>query len=336
RNSVPDTDVFEMGVYQAINSRLQYSDDQRSEQAQQSLKDTLAGLFPDVATLNENGQTDWQNIAAASACLQRFTVITGGPGTGKTTTVTRLLSALLSQAEDGKTLHIALAAPTGKAAARMTESIRAAKQRGNLANAEQIPDSSFTLHRLLGWSPQGFRYHRDHPLPYDCVVVDEASMIDLPMMFHLMTALAANTRLILLGDRDQLASVEAGSVLADLCDAGNEHAPSAEFSQRLSRITGQNLQALNPALAMSGESPGNAMQNALAQLRVSHRFTADSGIGQLAAAVNAGEVKPALACFNRFDDIDLQWLQDSNARSSDTQWYRSAGSGRERRGSKTG
>jgi len=312
--------VYEMGVYQAINTRLQHSDDQLSEQARQSLKDTLAGLFPDVVTLNEKGQTDWQNIAAASACLQRFTVITGGPGTGKTTTVTRLLSALLSQAEAGKTLHIALAAPTGKAAARMTESIRAAKQRGNLANAEQIPDSSFTLHRLLGWSPRGFRYHRDHPLPYDCVVVDEASMIDLPMMFHLMTALAANTRLILLGDRDQLASVEAGSVLADLCDAGNEHAPSAEFSQRLSRITGQNLQVLNPALAMLGQQPGNAMQNALAQLRVSHRFTADSGIGQLAAAVNAGEVKPALACFNRFDDIDLQWLQDSNARSADTQW----------------
>src|SRR5690606_31364767 len=130
-----------------------------------ALATVLNTLFPALPV----GQTDWQKVAAATACLQRFTVITGGPGTGKTTTVTRLLSALLST-QPG--LSIALAAPTGKAAARMTESICNAKLKGALPYAEQIPDDSFTLHRLLGWTPNGFRYNAQRHLPFDCVVVD--------------------------------------------------------------------------------------------------------------------------------------------------------------------
>lgn len=281
-----------------------------------ALAEVLNALFPTLPA----GQTDWQKVAAATACLQRFTVITGGPGTGKTTTVTRLLSALLST-QPG--LFIALAAPTGKAAARMTESIRNAKQKGALPYAEQIPDDSFTLHRLLGWTPNGFRYNAQRHLPFDCVVVDEASMVDLPMMHHLLMALAPHTRLILLGDRDQLASVEAGSVLADLCDAGVEHGPDTAFAARLSALTGYSLQQV-------AEVACSPMQNALAQLRVSHRFDASSGIGQLAAAVNNSDTAAAQQAFERFGaQVRFQNLSQSSDLSywNNTDWQQNVQAG---------
>ena len=293
---------------QRLSSPLQVDDS--------ALAEVLNALFPTLPA----GQTDWQKVAAATACLQRFTVITGGPGTGKTTTVTRLLSALLSTQPE---LSIALAAPTGKAAARMTESIRNAKLKGALPYAEQIPDDSFTLHRLLGWTPNGFRYNAQRHLPFDCVVVDEASMVDLPMMHHLLMALAPHTRLILLGDRDQLASVEAGSVLADLCDAGVEHGPDTAFATRLSALTGYPLQQV----AEAARSP---MQNALAQLRVSHRFDASSGIGQLAAAVNTSDTAAAQQAFERFAaQVRFQNLSQSSDLSywNNTDWQQNVQAG---------
>lgn len=294
---------YERGVYQAIRGRLQAGRDLVSDAESEVLQQALTELFVPGDLI------DWQKVAAATACLQGFAVITGGPGTGKTTTVTRLLSALLSMKP---AMHIALAAPTGKAAARMTESIRNAKLAARdgrlLPHGEQIPDSSFTLHRLLGWSPRGFRYHAGHPLPYDCIVVDEASMIDLPMMYHLMQALSPQCRLILLGDRDQLASVEAGSVLADLCDAGHEHGPAPQFAARLQQVCGEDLSGF-----IEQRDQDCGIQNAIAQLRVSHRFDANSGIGQLAAAVNRGDYQQALDCFRRFDDIEVNW-HDENSR----------------------
>src|SRR5690606_15908870 len=140
------------------------------------------------------------------------------------------------------------------------------------SSAEQIPDDSFTLHRLLGWTPNGFRYGAQRHLPFDCVVVDEASMVDLPMMHHLLIALAPHTRLILLGDRAQLASVEAGSVLADVCDAGVVDGADTALAARLSASSGDRSQQV-------ADVAWSPMQNALAQLRVSHRFDASSGIG---------------------------------------------------------
>jgi len=286
---------YEHKVLEQIQARLNYENQINDSE----LKQVLDLLFVPL----EN-QIDWQKVAAASACLQNFAVITGGPGTGKTTTVTKLLSALLSLNPE---LSIALAAPTGKAAARMTESIRGAKARateGSLPHAERIPDASFTLHRLLGWTPRGFRYNARQHLPFDCVVVDEASMVDLPMMSHLLAALAPSARLILLGDRDQLASVEVGSVLADLCDAGEKHGPQPEFAQRLRTITGYDLDAYI-------EHNNKPLQNAVAELRVSHRFDASSGIGQLAKAVNEGNESAALNAFNTFTDIAFNELDES-------------------------
>ena len=292
---------------QEVLAQLQQRLAQPLRVADAELAAVLNFLFPPLP----DGQTDWQKVAAATACLQRFTVITGGPGTGKTTTVTRLLSALLSTEPE---LSIALAAPTGKAAARMTESIRNAKQKGALPHAQHIPDDSFTLHRLLGWTPNGFRYGPQRHLPFGCVVVDEASMVDLPMMHRLLMALAPQTRLILLGDRDQLASVEAGSVLADLCDAGQEHGPDNPFAARLSALTGYALEDV----AEAARSP---MQNALAQLRVSHRFDANSGIGHLARAVNNSDTGAAQRAFSDFaGQVRTSGLQPSVPYWSDTRW----------------
>jgi exodeoxyribonuclease V alpha subunit len=167
-------------------------------------------------------ENDGQREAAKMAVQQSFCIITGGPGTGKTFTVVKIL-ALLQELAD-QPLHIALAAPTGKAAMRLQESIGLSKAKLPCAEAikNHIPETVTTLHRLLGAMPPSpyFRHHADKPLVYDLVVVDEASMVDLALMSKLMDALKPGARLILLGDKDQLASVESGAVLADLASAG--------------------------------------------------------------------------------------------------------------------
>jgi exodeoxyribonuclease V alpha subunit len=307
---------YQQQVYFCISSRLRVCGLQASESEtngleinsleinsseKSELSTTLQQLFPPS---QQAIQTDWQMIAAANACLNRFSVITGGPGTGKTTTVTRLLAALISQQPN---LRVALAAPTGKAAARLVESILAAK--AQLAKtfplAEKIPVTSFTLHRLLGWRPNGFTYNHKKTLPYDLVIVDEASMVDLPMMAQLMEALGENTRLILLGDKDQLASVEAGSVLGDLCDSGisiNDypaHGIQNIRATQLEQLCGFQVGQLSAFV----EADAPLMANSLTQLRVSHRFTSDSGIGKLATAVNVGRADWVSQSFQRHDDI---------------------------------
>ncbi|HDR9587081.1 TPA: AAA family ATPase, partial [Burkholderia stabilis] len=173
------------------------------------LRDSLARYFGPA-----NGEVDWQRVAAIVALTGRVTIVSGGPGTGKTTTVVGVLACLLD-AHPG--LRVALAAPTGKAAQRMQEALHA--RAGDLPPelAARLPDTSYTLHRLLGGGgAAGFRHHRDNPLPYDLIVVDEASMIDVALAAHLLDALAPGARLVLLGDKDQLAAVEAGAVFAEL------------------------------------------------------------------------------------------------------------------------
>ena len=173
------------------------------------LRDSLARYFGPAT-----GEVDWQRVAAIVALTGRVTIVSGGPGTGKTTTVVGVLACLLD-AHPG--LRIALAAPTGKAAQRMQEALHA--RAGDLPPelAARLPDTSYTLHRLLGGGgAAGFRHHRDNPLPYELIVVDEASMIDVALAAHLLDALAPGARLVLLGDKDQLAAVEAGAVFAEL------------------------------------------------------------------------------------------------------------------------
>lgn len=186
------------------------------------LDELLDKYFPPEA---ESTETDWQREAAAKAAQQTFSMITGGPGTGKTTTVLKIL-ALLQELHQGE-LSIALAAPTGKAAMRLQQSLIGGKQGLPISESlrDSIPETVSTLHRLLGPINQSihFRHNAKHPLPFDCLVVDEASMIDLALMGKLIDAISPNARLILLGDQDQLASVESGAVLSDLCASLPEH-----------------------------------------------------------------------------------------------------------------
>lgn len=278
---------YEQGVARALAARMQ---DDRVVPA--DLANWLERLFPEPLKLDGERQTDWQKLACALAASSGFTLITGGPGTGKTTTVVRLLALL--QGTAAQPLRIRLAAPTGKAAARLTESIGA--QVASLPVDEsvraQIPAEVSTLHRLLGSLPNSrhFRHHAGHPLPLDVLVVDEASMIDLEMMHCLLAALPPHARLLLLGDKDQLASVEAGALLGDLCRDAEQGLYTPERLAWLEQVSGERV--VHPSLR-----PGDAGRHALAQrilmLRYSRRFAGGSGIGRLAEAVNRQQ--PALA-----------------------------------------
>ncbi|NGH10901.1 exodeoxyribonuclease V subunit alpha [Serratia marcescens] len=244
-------------------------------------------------------EPDWQKIAAAVAATRRIAVISGGPGTGKTTTVAKLLAALV-QLDESARLRIQLAAPTGKAAARLTESLGSASRQLALTPAQQalFPTEAATLHRLLGAQPnsQRMRYHRGNRLHLDVLVVDEASMVDLPMMARLIAALPDRARVIFLGDRDQLASVEAGAVLGDICRFAEQGYSDARAAE-LSRLTGCSL-------AGRQADAEAAVRDSLCLLRKSYRFDARSGIGQLALAVNAGAGERALAALSgSFGDV---------------------------------
>lgn len=263
------------------------------------LRQTLDALF------TSDEATDWQKVAAAVALTRRISVISGGPGTGKTTTVAKLLAALIQLSGEQK-CRIRLAAPTGKAAARLTESLGGALQKLPLKQ-EQLalfPNEASTLHRLLGAQPgsQRLRYHAGNPLHLDVLVVDEASMIDLTMMSRLIDALPPHARVIFLGDRDQLASVEAGAVLGDICTYASL-GYTAERAEELARLTGCSLAAESQSLAA-------ALRDSLCLLQKSYRFGSDSGIGQLAAAVNRGDRHATSAVFDgSFSDIEKKSLQ---------------------------
>jgi len=264
------------------------------------LRQTLDGLFTSQEPI------DWQKVAAAVALTRRISVISGGPGTGKTTTVAKLLAALIQLSGEQK-CRIRLAAPTGKAAARLTESLGGALQKLPLTQ-EQLalfPNEASTLHRLLGAQPgsQRLRYHAGNPLHLDVLVVDEASMIDLTMMSRLIEALPAHARVIFLGDRDQLASVEAGAVLGDICTYASLGYTTAR-AQELARLTGCALDGNDNPLA-------GALRDSLCLLQKSYRFGSHSGIGQLAAAVNRGDRNATRAVFSgEFDDIEKKSLQN--------------------------
>jgi len=254
------------------------------------LRQKIARLFP-------RGSLG-QKQAAVIASLKQVTVIAGGPGTGKTSAVARTIALLNEQAGTGpragsheKALHTALAAPTGKAAARLQESLRS--EIGGIdcdaATRSAIPLEASTLHRLLGWGPRGFRYNRSNRLDLDLVVVDEASMVDLALLSRLVQALPAHCRLILLGDKDQLASVEAGAVLGDIC--GTERKSySREMQSCLAEVLGKDVHENEQRLA-----PVTGIADCIATLDESFRFGPDSVIGTLSRAINAGESEKAQA-----------------------------------------
>ncbi|ADO10653.1 exodeoxyribonuclease V alpha chain [Pantoea vagans C9-1] len=263
--------------------------------------DVLNSLFGDQP---EN----WQKIAAAVALTRKTAVISGGPGTGKTTTVAKLLAALIRL--NPGALRIQLAAPTGKAAARLTESLGRALQDLAVSDEERrrFPAEATTLHRLLGAQPdtQRLRYHAGNPLHLDVLVVDEASMVDLSMMAKLIAALPAHARVVFLGDRDQLASVEAGAVLGDICRC-TESGYSLARAEQLALLTGCTLQGSD-----DGQAP--VVRDSICLLQKSYRFDASSGIGQLAKAINLGDAEQVRAVFAAaHDDVSYQTLNSAQA-----------------------
>jgi exodeoxyribonuclease V alpha subunit len=241
------------------------------------------------------GDVDWQLAAVAAAAAQPFVVITGGPGTGKTTTVARLLAVLL-QLEP--TLRVALAAPTGKAAARLAEALQARANDLPVLTAARDSISNLTLHRLLGYQPldDTFRHGPDLPLVHDVVVVDEVSMADPALLARLLLALRPDARLVLVGDRDQLAAVAAGQVLGDLCRAAR---PERGVGRRLAEHV---LAATGMVLPVQAAAPPIA--NAVVALRRNHRFASQPGIGAFAAALAQRDPTAALAaCDGRHGDL---------------------------------
>jgi exodeoxyribonuclease V alpha subunit len=254
-----------------------------------TLAQALDSLFDGSPAASADASTtpDWQKVACALAARGRFTLITGGPGTGKTTTVVRLLALLQSQAN--RPLRIALAAPTGKAAARLGESISQAIQRLPLAMQAHIPTQAQTLHKLLQVRAAVLATAAPQ-LALDAVVVDEASMIDLELMARLMAAVPLSASLILLGDKDQLASVEAGAVMGQLCAGAQAGAYSAQTVQWLQAHTGQDVSAW--------AGTGSVLAQQTVMLRHSHRFASNSLIGQWASAVNAGDRQAVAALWD--------------------------------------
>ena len=351
------------------------------------LQSEIAQLFPD----RENAGSRDQCLAVANSVDRWFSVITGGPGTGKTTTVARLLALRLLQhlaaGNDPTELRILLMAPTGKAAQRLNESLERATQQLNVD--QRVHDalkqvSAGTIHRMLGWTPlppeRGgpFRHRAEVPLEADIVLVDEASMVDLALMCRLFDAIPHAAQVILIGDRDQLASVEAGGVLSDLCgnlsgDTFDRLSPGRR--EGIARRTGLEISGVvsdassKPTLAQSSaqkkkatprkkkadpkqmtlfsddandseesspvepsdtspsltrrvtskhgsQLPTNALAESVATLNYSHRFSAESSLGQLAAAIREGRAEEAISLLRSANPDEIRWLDESDIGAS--------------------
>ncbi|PPU09822.1 exodeoxyribonuclease V subunit alpha [Xanthomonas arboricola] len=258
---------------------------------------------------------DRQAQAAALALRRTLLLVTGGPGTGKTTTIARLLLLRIAQAHASNTPapRIALAAPTGRAAERMAESLRLAVARA-IANgidpalADALPSGASTLHRLLGVIPDSphFRHNADNPLPLDLIVVDEASMVDLPLMCKLVEAVADGTQLILLGDADQLPSVEAGDVLAAILQAaGPGDALQPQDAQALQALLGN-----APGDTTPGASHGGGLAGHRVHLLRGYRQADDFALAPLADAVRAGDADTALALLRSGELAGVHFHED--------------------------
>jgi len=265
------------------------------------LKESLKRLFPEKS----GNDIDWQKVASLTAVIKRFCVISGGPGTGKTYTVAKILAILLEQAR-GEKLRIFLAAPTGKAAAKLGESIK--KEKDNLHCSDKIkealPVEAYTIHRMLKTIPGSpyFRYNSENPLSADVVIVDEASMVDLALMSKLISAISMTARLILIGDRDQLSSVEAGSVLGDICDSNGIYGFSQEYCRKIEKIADVNIGSSIKALKKK-----QGLFDSIVVLQKNRRFDESSAIWKISQAVNHGYWEDVLFLLKNEKGGQIKW-----------------------------
>jgi exodeoxyribonuclease V alpha subunit len=261
--------------------------------------DSLFGTTPGV---------DWQKAAAALALRRRLLVLSGGPGTGKTSTVVKLLAALLLR--DPK-LRIALCAPTGKAAARLSEAVRERAAALPEALRALLPQQASTVHRLLGARPGGFAHDAAHPLPLDLLVVDEASMLDLALATRLCDALPPQAGLILLGDKDQLAAVESGAVFAEL---SAERGPGPVMAAELGALLGV------PAAGLQGGAAAGALRDNVLWFTRNYRFDDGSAIARCAAFIRDGDAESLLQLLRSGGDAALRWFDEASAAPGPATW----------------
>ncbi|NPA95269.1 MAG: exodeoxyribonuclease V subunit alpha [Thermodesulfobacteria bacterium] len=248
---------------------------------------------------SQSDEPDWQKSAAVMGLFRSLLVVTGGPGTGKTWTVTALMAVLQAAAlKMGNPLRIALCAPTGKAAARLNESVAKALSSMNIPEdlKNHIPSEASTIHRLLGAGvmPGRFRYHASCRLPFDVLVVDEASMVDLPLMVHLTEAMDEGSSLVLIGDMDQLPSVDAGRVLADICSGLDVVSASSSYCTAAELISSQgeaSCRKIMEVMEYGPEDIGQKLRGCLVRLTKTHRFEGEGGISKLASAINNGDLR---------------------------------------------
>lgn len=285
---------YEQQVARALSERARVAE---SEPLSPGLERIARGLFS--ANAPAGREWDWQQLAALVALRRRLCVVTGGPGTGKTFSVANVLALLFARARERgeRWPRVELLAPTGKAAQRLSESLQANKETiRRLAEQHElplvsevlaaIPTEAKTIHRCLGTvgeSSVRFYHNADNPLAADVVIVDEGSMVDLSLMAHLLAALPGRARLVLLGDEHQLASVEAGSVLGDVCNLGAESTFSIDQWKWLQQQLGAAYEWPRAAPSASG------LWDCIVRLRRNYRYDASSGIGRLAEAIRRGD-----------------------------------------------
>ncbi|MCL2154219.1 MAG: exodeoxyribonuclease V subunit alpha [Leptospirales bacterium] len=265
---------------------------------------TFSLLFP------QSSDVDWQSVAAYSALSGGITVVSGGPGTGKTSTVVKILSLIVeSKIKRSEGVSISLSAPTGKAAARLREAVNTiiADLPISAETKKLIPTETFTIHRLLGpiINSHKFRHNKENPLSYDVVVVDECSMVDIALMLRLVQALKPGAQLILLGDKYQLSSVEGGAVFGDICGRAegiSEGIYSKDFINHGKKFFNINIPAVSSGAGI------NKMNDALIVLDKNYRFGSRSGIGILAELIKRGDASRVLEILEDENYPDIKFI----------------------------
>lgn len=315
---------FESELARGINERLTSI----TSVSLNDISSIINQLFPSVRSTQPD-EIDWQKVAVANAINKNFTVIAGGPGTGKTYTVTKLLAALLMLNKKGRNyndeqaLEVALVAPTGKAAQRLSESIiKAVEGFKGLIDDDilaAIPTQAKTIHRLLGVIPNSpnFRHHQHNLLSCDILLIDEVSMVDLPMMARLFRALKIDTKVILLGDADQLPSVAVGSVLADIAPRPH-YGYSRENLNYLAQACQLDLKQLQSTFEQGNVTIENNHDH-LSFLIKSRRFDGEGGIGKLAAHVIQGHAVQSWLLLESSTSKESSTSQASSADKTSTQ-----------------